>query len=112
MFNDMEKEITSSCYQLPPLELLDEYASEGNVVSIGKTALDEKAASERKVVPDEEIAGKTESFRTALGKGKVPVKDIKAVPGPAVTLTRSVRNEESGSQKSELLWKTWRLTCI
>lgn len=86
MFNDMEKEITSSCYQLPPLELLDEYASEGNVVSIGKTALDEKAASERKVVPDEEIAGKTESFRTALGKGKVPVKDIKAVPGPAVTL--------------------------
>lgn len=86
MFNDMEKEITSTCYQLPPLELLDEYASEGNVVSIGKTALDEKAASERKVVPDEEIAGKTESIRTALGKGKVPVKDIKAVPGPAVTL--------------------------
>lgn len=82
----MEKEITSSCYQLPPLELLDEYASEGNVVSTGKTALDEKAASERKVVPDEEIAGKTESIRTALGKGKVPVKDIKAVPGPAVTL--------------------------
>lgn len=82
----MEKEITSSCYQLPPLELLDEYASEGNVVSIGKTALDEKAASERKVVPDEEIAGKTESIRTALGKGKVSVKDIKAVPGPAVTL--------------------------
>ena len=68
------------------MELLDEYASEGNVVSIGKTALDEKAASERKVVPDEEIAGKTESIRTALGKGKVPVKDIKAVPGPAVTL--------------------------
>lgn len=86
MFNDMEKEITSACYQLPPLELLDEYASEGNVVSTGKTALDEKAASERKVVPDEEIAGKTESIRTALGKGKVPVKDIKAVPGPAVTL--------------------------
>lgn len=86
MFNDMEKEITSTCYQLPPLELLDEYASEGNVVSIGKTALDEKAASERKVVPDEEIAGKTESIRTALGKGKVPVKDIKAVPGSAVTL--------------------------
>lgn len=54
----MEKEITSSCYQLPPLELLDEYASEGNVVSTGKTALDEKVASERKVVPDEEIAGK------------------------------------------------------
>lgn len=86
MFNDMEKEITSACYQLPPLELLDEYASEGNVVSTGKTALDEKAASERKVVPDEEIAGKTESIRTALGKGKVPVKDTKAVPGPAVTL--------------------------
>ena len=86
MFNDMEKEITSSCYQLPPLELLDEYASEGNVVSTGKTTLDEKAASERKVVPDEEIAGKTESIKTALGKGKVPVKDIKAVPGPAVTL--------------------------
>lgn len=86
MFKDMEKEITSSCYQLPPLELLDEYASEGNVVSTGKTALDEKAASERKVVPDEEIAGKTESIRTALGKGKVPVKDIKAVPGPTVTL--------------------------
>ena len=86
MFNDMEKEITSACYQLPPLELLDEYASEGNVVSTGKTALDEKAASERKVVPDEEIAGKTESIRKALGEGKVPVKDIKAVPGPAVTL--------------------------
>ena len=76
----MEKEITSSCYQLPPLELLDEYASEGNVVSTGKTALDEKAASDRKVVPDEEIAGKIESIRMALGKGKVQVKDIKAVP--------------------------------
>lgn len=86
MFNDMEKEITSACYQLPPLELLDEYASEGNVVSTGKTALDEKAASERKVVPDEEIAGKTESIRKALGEGEVQVKDIKAVPGPAVTL--------------------------
>ena len=64
----MEKEITSTGYQLPPLELLDEYAAEGNVV------------------PDEEIAGKTESIRKALEKGKVQVKDIKAVPGPAVTL--------------------------
>lgn len=42
--------------------LLDEYAAEGNVV------------------PDEEIAGKKESIRMALGKGKVQVKDIKAVP--------------------------------
>lgn len=38
--------------------LLDEYAAEGNVV------------------PDEEIAGKIESIRMALGKGKVQVKDI------------------------------------
>ena len=36
----MEKEITSTDYQLPPLELLNEYASDGNVV------------------PEEEITGK------------------------------------------------------
>ena len=28
----MEKEITSTGYQLPPLELLNEYATDGNVV--------------------------------------------------------------------------------
>jgi len=56
ILNDMEKEITSTGYQLPPLELLNEYAADGNVV------------------PDEEIAGKIDAIRNALGKGK----DIKA----------------------------------
>ena len=64
----MGKEITSIGYQLPPLELLNEYAADGNVV------------------PEEEIAGKIDAVRNALGNGKVQVKDIKAVPGPAVTL--------------------------
>ena len=64
----MKKEITSTGYQLPPLELLNEYAADGNVV------------------PEEEIAGKIDAVRNALGKGKVQVKDIKAVPGQAVTL--------------------------
>ena len=64
----MEKEITSTDYQLPPLELLNEYASDGNVV------------------PEEEIAGKIDAVKNTLGKGKVQVKDIKAVPGQAVTL--------------------------
>lgn len=47
-----------SSYAAKLSPLLDEYAAEGNVV------------------PDEEIAGKTESIRMALGKGKVQVKDI------------------------------------
>ena len=64
----MEKEITSTDYQLPPLELLNEYAADGNVV------------------PEEEIAGKIDAVSKALANGKVQVKDIKAVPGPAVTL--------------------------
>ena len=51
-----------SSYAAKLSPLLDEYAAEGNVV------------------PDEEIAGKIESIRMALGKGKVQVKDIKAVP--------------------------------
>ena len=53
---------------MPPLELLNEYAADGNVVS------------------EEEIAGKIDAIKNTLGKGKVQVKDIKAVPGPAVTL--------------------------
>jgi len=64
----MGKEITSTGYQLPPLELLNEYAADGNVVS------------------EEEIAGKIDAIKNTLGKGKVQVKDIKVVPGPAVTL--------------------------
>ena len=51
-----------SSYAAKLSPLLDEYAAEGNVV------------------PDEEIAGKIESIRMALGKGKVQGKDIKAVP--------------------------------
>ena len=51
-----------SSYAAKLSPLLEEYAAEGNVV------------------PDEEIAGKKESIRMALGKGKVQVKDIKAVP--------------------------------
>lgn len=51
-----------SSYAAKLSPLLDEYAAEGNVV------------------PDEEIAGKIKSIRMALGKGKVQVKDIKAVP--------------------------------
>ena len=51
-----------SSYAAKLSPLLDEYAAEGNVV------------------PDEEIAGKKESIRMALGKGKVQVNDIKAVP--------------------------------
>ena len=51
-----------SSYAAKLSPLLDEYAAEGNAV------------------PDEEIAGKKESIRMALGKGKVQVKDIKAVP--------------------------------
>ncbi len=46
-----------SSYAAKLSPLLDEYAAEGNVV------------------PDEEIAGKIESIRMALGKGKVQVKD-------------------------------------
>ena len=42
---------------MPPLELLNEYATDGNVVL------------------EEEIAGKIDAIRNALGKGK----DIKAV---------------------------------
>ena len=53
----MEKEITSTDYQLPPLELLNEYAADGNVV------------------PEEEITGKIDAIKNALGNGK----DIKAV---------------------------------
>ena len=64
----MEKEITSTDYQLPPLELLNEYASDGNVV------------------PEEEITGKKDAISKALANGKVHVKDIKAIPGQAVTL--------------------------
>ena len=51
-----------SSYAAKLSPLLDEYAAEDNVV------------------PDEEIAGKIESIRMALGKGKEQVKDIKAVP--------------------------------
>lgn len=47
-----------SSYAAKLSPLLDEYAAEGNVV------------------PDEEIAGKIESIRMALGKGKVQVKDM------------------------------------
>ena len=53
---------------MPPLELLNEYAADGNVVS------------------EEEIAGKIDAISKALANGKVHVKDIKAIPGQAVTL--------------------------
>lgn len=63
----MEKEITTIGYQLPGLDLLDEYIPEGKV-------------------SDDEIASKVEAIRNILESGKVRVKDIKPVPGPAVTL--------------------------
>ncbi len=63
----MENEITPPGYQLPPLELLDEYIPES-------------------LVPEDEIAGRVEAIRNILESGKVRVKDIQPVPGPAVTL--------------------------
>ena len=63
----MENEITPTGYQLPSLDLLNEYIPESNV-------------------PEEEIAGRVEAIRNILESGKVRVKDIIPVPGPAVTL--------------------------
>ena len=63
----MEKETTSMDYQLPSLELLDECIPESKV-------------------PDDEIAGKVEYIRNVLESWKVRIKDIKPMPGPAVTL--------------------------
>ena len=81
----MEKGITSTGYQLPPLELLNEYAADGNVV------------------PEEEIAGKIDAVRNALGNGKVQVKDIKAVPGPAVTLYKVYPERKVSCSKIRVL---------
>ena len=81
----MEKEITSTGYQLPPLALLNEYATDGNVV------------------PDEEIAGKIDAVRNALGNGKVQVKDVKAVPGPAVTLYKVYPERKVSCSKIRVL---------
>lgn len=63
----MEKEITAIGYQLPDLELLNEYIPESKV-------------------PEDEITGRVEAIRNILERGKVRVKDIEPVPGPAVTL--------------------------
>ena len=81
----MGKEITSTGYQLPPLELLNEYATDGNVV------------------PEEEIARKIDAIRNALGNGKVQVKDIKAVPGPAVTLYKVYPERKVSCSKIRVL---------
>lgn len=63
----MEKETTSMDYQMPSLELLDECIPESKV-------------------SDDEIVGKVEYIRNVLENGKVRIKDIKPMPGPAVTL--------------------------
>ena len=48
----MEREMTATDYQLPPLALFDEY------------------------VPEDEITGRVEAIRNVLESGKVRVKDI------------------------------------
>ena len=53
MINYMEREMTATDYQLPSLELFDEY------------------------VPEDEITGRVEAIRNVLESGKVRVKDIK-----------------------------------
>lgn len=63
----MNEEITPTDYQLPSLDLLNEYIPESQV-------------------PEDEIAGRVEAIRNILESGKVRVKDIIPVPGPAVTL--------------------------
>lgn len=85
IFNDMEKEITSIGYQLPPLDLLDEYAADGNVM------------------PEDEIAGRVEAIRNILESGKVCVKDIKAVSGPAVTLYKVYPEQKVSCSKIRML---------
>ncbi len=54
-------------------------------------------------MPDEEIARKIESIRMALGKGKVQVKDIKAVPEPAVTLFKVYPERKVSCSKIRML---------
>ena len=70
--DNMEKEITSEGYQMPSLELLDEYIPESE-------ALDEEE--------EEELSGMVVGvIWNILERGKVRVKGIEYVLGPAVTL--------------------------
>ena len=75
----MEREMTATDYQLPSLELFDEY------------------------VPEDEITGRVEAIRNVLESGKVRVKDIKPMPGPAVTLYKVYPERDAKVSKVRLL---------
>lgn len=80
----MEEGIASGDYQLPPLDLLDEHIPESGV-------------------PEEEIAGRVEAIRSILESGKVQVKDIIPVPGPAVTLYKIYPERKVSCSKVRVL---------
>lgn len=79
----MEKEITSSCYQLPPLELLDEYASEDKV-SEDKIANGRRAVVRmRSVLGDDAFRNSKAELPVAIGRtfgNKVKVFDLAKAP--------------------------------
>ena len=80
----MEKEMTTTDYQLPSLDLLDEYIPESNV-------------------SEDEITGRVEAIRNVLESGKVRAKDIKPMPGPAVTLYKVYPERDAKVSKVRLL---------
>lgn len=80
----MNEEITPTDYQLPSLDLLNEYIPEGNM-------------------PEEETAGRVEAIRNILESVKVRVKDIIPVPGPAVTLYKVYPERKVSCSKVRVL---------
>lgn len=83
MFNDMEKEITSTCYQLPPLDLLDEYIPEDKV-SEDKIANGRRAVVRmRSVLGDDAFRNSKAELPVAIGRtfgNKVKVFDLAKAP--------------------------------
>ena len=80
----MDKEITTTDYQLPPSDLLNEYIPESKV-------------------SENEIASKVAAIRSALESGKVRVKEIKPMPGPVVTLYEVYPERGAKASKVRLL---------
>ena len=80
----MEKEINTIGYQLPGLDLLDEYIPESKL-------------------SDDEIDSKVEAIRNILESGKVHVKDIQPILGPAVTLYKVFPENSDKISKVRLL---------
>lgn len=83
MFNDMEEEITPMGYQLPPLDLLDEYIPESKVPE-GETVNGRRPVVRMRSVLDDDAFRNCEAeLPTALGRtfdGKVKVFDLVKAP--------------------------------